>query len=131
MSSGFTGYITLLSSFFSAFVVKANNIINKEQGNSDRTAILYLTMNDFREEAVLSCLNQDSDNFNVFILDDSDDRYCREKVDSFITRNNQVRLIRRKARTYFKAGNLNNALSEIYKDYDYFAVSDSDGILPD
>ncbi|MDD5457722.1 MAG: glycosyltransferase family 2 protein [Candidatus Margulisbacteria bacterium] len=125
------GIYHLVIAFFSAFVVKANNIINKEQGNSDRTAILYLTMNDFREEAVLSCLNQDSDNFNVFILDDSDDRYCREKVDSFITRNNQVRLIRRKARTYFKAGNLNNALSEIYKDYDYFAVSDSDGILPD
>ena len=105
--------------------------ISKKLPNNCRIAILYLTMNDFREEAVLSCLNQDFNDFDVFILDDSDDKYCKKKIDKFVDENKKIKLIRREERTNFKAGNLNNALSEISKDYDYFAVSDSDGILPD
>ena len=42
----------------------------------------------------------------------------------------KLRLLKRKNRKAFKAGNLNNALSLISNDYDFFTVSDSDSIIP-
>ncbi|MFH2137681.1 MAG: glycosyltransferase [Candidatus Omnitrophota bacterium] len=87
-------------------------------------------MNDFREEAICSCLKQDYKNFDVYILDDSTSVEWQAKVDQFIAIHEKAILIRRQTREHFKAGNLNNAFEQLYSRYEYFAVSDSDGILP-
>lgn len=121
----------LVIAFFSSFLVKPKRLSFKPMIQSkQRIAILYLTMNDFREEAMLSCINQEYSNFDVYILDDSTDIKWKNRVNNFIQKRHKVKLIRRNSRKNYKAGNLNNALEKIYKDYDYFAVSDADGILP-
>ena len=96
-----------------------------------KVALLYLTMNDFDEEAVLSCVNQKYPNFDLFILDDSTDGQIKAKIDKFREGiDTKPLIIRRPDRKAYKAGNLNYALNMIHKDYDYFAVCDADGILP-
>ncbi|MBU1043382.1 MAG: glycosyltransferase [Candidatus Omnitrophica bacterium] len=125
------GIYHLVISFFSVFVARPQKIGHDVgAGRSPAVAVLYLVMNDFREEAVLSCLNQRYDNFDIFILDDSTDCDCKDKVDCFSSVHEKIKLIRRTTRENFKAGNLNNALKLIHKQYDYIAISDSDGILP-
>ena len=96
-----------------------------------KVALLYLTMNDFNEEAVLSCVNQKYPNFDLFILDDSTDGQIKAKIDKFrVGIDTKPLIIRRPDKKAHKAGNLNYALNMIHKDYDYFAVCDADGILP-
>ncbi len=94
-------------------------------------AVLYLTMNDFQREAALSCVNQDYRNFHVFILDDSTREEKRREVDEFHQEFSRcVTVIRRTDRIGFKAGSLNHALTHWVTDHPYFAVIDSDGVLP-
>lgn len=96
-----------------------------------KVAILYTTMNDFCEESVLSCITQTYSSFHVYILDDSTENIIKEKIDKFIIKYNQkVTLIRRKKKIGFKAGNLNYALKNFAIDYDYFAIIDSDELIP-
>ncbi len=95
-----------------------------------RVALLYTTYNDFQEKCVLSCVNQQYDNFQVFILDDSFDEEYKLRIDSFALKyKDLVTVIRRQNRNGYKAGNINNALRQI-KAFDYFSVSDADSILP-
>ncbi|MBU1086558.1 MAG: glycosyltransferase [Candidatus Omnitrophica bacterium] len=93
-------------------------------------ALLYTTYNDFQENAVLSCINQEYANFQVFILDDSTDADYKNRIDIFAGQyKKKVIVIRRKNRNGYKAGNINNALNQI-KGFEYFSISDADSILP-
>ncbi|EKD26860.1 MAG: polysaccharide synthase [uncultured bacterium] len=95
-------------------------------------AILYLTKDDFKESACLSCLNQKYHNFKVFILDDSTLKENIQRVDLFQSQYSSIiQVIRRIDKTGFKAGNINHGLKLISDSFEYFIVSDSDGILPD
>lgn len=94
-------------------------------------AILYVTYNDFRVDAISSCLNQNYDNFHTFILDDSTNLEYIQIIDEFANKfNNKVTIIRREDRKGYKAGNLNHALRQIADRYEYFAIADSDSIFP-
>lgn len=95
-----------------------------------KVVILYPTKDDFKEVAILSCLGQDYHNFKVYILDDSIDEKNKLKIDNFVSNHKTVKLIRRESKTGFKAGNLNHGLKQIADEYEYFAISDADGILP-
>jgi len=94
-------------------------------------AILYPTCNDFKEEAALSCLNQNYPNFHLFLLDDSYNKECKEKVDEFNKKHpEKTTIIRRPDRKSYKAGNLNHALTTKVVDYPFFVVVDADEVLP-
>lgn len=93
-------------------------------------AILYTTCNDFVEESLISCVNQDYPNYHVYICDDSSDKKFLSKVDDFALRfPSLVTVIRRSDRKAFKAGNMNNALEKVCMEK-YFAIADADEILP-
>jgi len=93
-------------------------------------AILYTTCNDFVEESVLSCVQQDYPNYTVYILDDSSDPAYKAQVDAFAARfPERVKVVRRPDRKAFKAGNLNHGL-EHFAHEPYFAIADADEILP-
>lgn len=101
------------------------------EGPLPRIAILYTVKDDFVERALKTCLLQDYVHSDVFVLDDSKTARCRDLIDEFCRNTSQpVRIIRRRAMTGHKAGNLNNALRQIRDTYEYFAVTDSDGFLP-
>ncbi|HOW27815.1 MAG TPA: glycosyltransferase [Elusimicrobiota bacterium] len=98
---------------------------------SPRVAVLYATCNDFCEPAIESCLKLDHGDCHVFVLDDSDDDACRERVDRFVGGHSiQVALIRRGTREGFKSGNYNHALRLIQDRFDYFVMVDSDNVVP-
>lgn len=103
----------------------------KKHENNSKVAVLYTTKNDFKESAALTCVKQSYSNYHVFILDDSTNESDKARINEFHkTYPEQTSVIRRKNKTGFKAGNLNHALSEHITDYEYFAVIDSDEILP-
>ncbi len=107
---------------------RASNIANAT--DSSRVALLYATCNDFKEDAVLSCLSQDYPNVHTFILDDGDDEAFKMRIDEFCRHHKgEVTVMRRAGRQGFKAGNLNNCLNEI-DGFKYISVSDADTILP-
>ncbi|EKD26515.1 MAG: polysaccharide synthase [uncultured bacterium] len=111
---------------------KTNQILPAIVNTNSSVAILYLTKDDFKESACLSCVNQKYSNFRVFILDDSTQKENIEKIDFFESQHSSVvQIIRRSDKTGFKAGNINHGLKLISEAFDYFIVSDSDGILPD
>ncbi|HHM20969.1 MAG TPA: glycosyltransferase [Bacteroidetes bacterium] len=94
-------------------------------------ALLYTTYNDFLEESVRSCVNQDYPNYKVYILDDSTDPDYMEKVDNFAARfPERVVVVRRPDRVAFKAGNMNHGLANFATEEPYFAIADADEILP-
>lgn len=100
-------------------------------GEQPKVAVLYLAMNDFQYRAAFSCLDQDYTDYHLYILDDSTEEESMREVDRFKDRFPQkVTVIRRKNREGFKAGNINHALQHYVKDADYFAVIDSDGVIP-
>lgn len=119
-------------SLFSIFFAKRNMCLPPPLIDMySKIALFYLTMNDFKEEAALSCVNQDYPNFDIYILDDSTDEGIKTKIDKFIKNlHKKPLLIRRANKKAYKAGNLNYALNKICKDYEYFAVCDADGIIP-
>jgi len=95
-----------------------------------RVAVLYTTCNDFIEESALSCIKLDYKKFKLYILDDSSNEEYKLKIDTFAKiYGDKVQVIRRKHRTGYKAGNLNNALAK-YVTEPLFAIVDADEILP-
>lgn len=92
-------------------------------------AVLYTTCNDFVEASALSCAMLDYPHYRVYILDDSSDPEFRRRIDKFAARHDHVRVVRRRDRTGFKAGNLNHALDRIATE-PYFVIADSDEIVP-
>lgn len=126
------GLYHIVVSFFSMFFIKRNAKSTNSINLYPKIALLYLTMNDFNQEAALSCISQDYPDFDIYILDDSTDEEIKTKIDKFIESQPRKPIIfRRPNRIAYKAGNLNYALNKIYKDYEYFTVCDADGILPD
>jgi len=103
---------------------------NLTKSNEPKVALLYTACNDFKEEAVLSCIGQNYRNYHTFILDDSSSEEHKRKIDSFASRYSQaISVIRRPDRRGYKAGNINYGLGKI-GNYEYFSISDSDTILP-
>ena len=124
------GIYQFVISIFSRFVAKPLLKCEFITDDLPAVAILYPTKDDFKEEAALSCLNQDYPNFAFYILDDSTEQEIKSQIDNFVSKHPSAKLIRRGEKGGFKAGNLNNALRKISPQYPYFAVSDADGILP-
>jgi cellulose synthase/poly-beta-1,6-N-acetylglucosamine synthase-like glycosyltransferase len=88
-------------------------------------------MNDLKEKAVLSFLNQNYPTYHLYLLDDSTILEEQIKADKFeVEHPEHVSVIRRPNRRAFKAGNLNYALEQIKHIYKYFAVMDADEIVP-
>lgn len=94
-------------------------------------AILYTTMHDFQEKAVLSCIHQEYANCHTFILDDSKNEDAKRVVDEFAERYpDDVTVVRRTDRVGYKAGNINNALENHVHGFEYFAIADADSVFP-
>src|SRR3989338_4786424 len=126
---GFYHLVIILFSYRKPAPVDFN--ADKSDGlDAPKVALLCTTCNDFREEAVLSCLNQDYPDFHTFILDDSGDEEYKKRIDAFVCKyKSSVTLMRRRDRTGYKAGNLNHCLNRI-SGFEYFSVSDADTVLP-
>jgi len=93
-------------------------------------ALLYTTVDDFRYDAALSCVNQNYPNFHVFIVDVSQGQQGRDQVDEFHKEFPQkTTIVRREKLEGFKARSLNLALANQAKGYEFFALCDADGIL--
>lgn len=116
---------------FTLFSKKKVRLTPLDPSNQPKVAILYMTMNDFQNQAALSCINQDYQNFHLFILDDSTEQEMMTEANCFREKfPEKVTVIRRKDRIGFKAGSVNNALHNHILDFPYFAIIDSDGIIP-
>ncbi len=100
-----------------------------DRDNSPKVLLLYCTCNDFNENALSKCMEQDYPNFKTVILDDSRDQKYIEEINNFHKRHKDIEVVRRKDKKGYKAGNLNNYLKG-REDYDYFVVLDSDEIIP-
>ncbi len=125
------GIYHLTISIFSAFCKTPKVLSGTISITHPKVAILYTTKNDFKETAVVSCLGQDYDNYDVYILDDSTEVDILNRIHEFTSNNpGRLFLIRRDLKEGFKAGNLNHALNMLSNNYEYFAVTDADGILP-
>jgi len=95
-----------------------------------RIALLYTTVDDFRYDAALRCVNQDYPNFHVFLIDVSQGQQGRDRVDEFHRSFPQkTTIVRRKKLEGFKARSLNLALANQAKGYEFFALCDADGLL--
>jgi cellulose synthase/poly-beta-1,6-N-acetylglucosamine synthase-like glycosyltransferase len=93
-------------------------------------ALIYTTVDDFKYEAALSCVNQDYPNFQVFIIDVSQGQKGRDQVDEFHKKfPQQTTIFRREKLEGFKARSLNLCLAGPAKGYEFFALCDADGIL--
>jgi cellulose synthase/poly-beta-1,6-N-acetylglucosamine synthase-like glycosyltransferase len=96
-----------------------------------QVAVLYLTRDDFKEEAALSCVQLSYQDAHVFLLDDSTDPEFILVVDRFHQLHlSNTTVVRRIGRKGFKAGSINNALRTAARDYAFFAVVDADGVTP-
>jgi cellulose synthase/poly-beta-1,6-N-acetylglucosamine synthase-like glycosyltransferase len=94
-------------------------------------ALLYVTMNDFQEEAALSCILQTYPKTRLFVLDDSVDSACRTRIDAFASQHlGDVTIVRRSGRQGYKAGSINFALRNHVRGFPYFIVVDADSVLP-
>jgi cellulose synthase/poly-beta-1,6-N-acetylglucosamine synthase-like glycosyltransferase len=113
--------------------VKPATLVAKrgESGESfPHIAVLYTTVDDFRYEAALSCVNQDYPNYHVFLVDVSQGQQGRDQVDEFHKKfPQQTTIVRREKLEGFKARSLNLALANQAKGYEFFALCDADGIL--
>ncbi len=95
-----------------------------------RIALLYTTVDDFRYDAALRCVNQDYPNFHVFLIDVSQGQQGRDQVDEFQRKFPQkTTIVRREKLEGFKARSLNLALANQAKGYEFFALCDADGLL--
>jgi len=93
-------------------------------------ALIYTTVDDFRYDAALRCVNQDYPNFHVFLIDVSQSQQGRDRVDEFHRSFPQkTTIVRRAELTGFKARSLNLALANQAKGYEFFALCDADGLL--
>lgn len=97
--------------------------------NAPRVLLLYCTCNDFNENALSICRQQNYPNFTTVILDDSSDEKYKQAIDEYCARHANVQVVRREDRSGYKAGNLNHYLAG-REDYDYFVVLDSDEEIP-
>ena len=127
----FFGSYYIMLFVFTLLPKKGSSLRPLKPSEQPKVAILYMTMNDFQYRAAHSCVNQDYSNYHVFILDDSTEQHTMNEINTFKKKfEEKVTVIRRKERKGFKAGSINNALRNHVHDFPYFAVIDSDGIIP-
>lgn len=107
---------------------KLIKIPRKKITDNPKVILLYCTCNDFNADSLAKSMKQKYSNFETYILDDSKDKEYIKKVNAFAKENN-VKVIRRKDRIGFKAGNINHFLKG-KEDYDYFVILDSDEVVP-
>jgi len=94
-------------------------------------ALLYTTVDDFRHDAALSCVEQDYPSFHVFLIDVSQSQAGRNQVDEFHRSfPEKTTIVRRETLEGFKARSINLALSNQAQGYELFGLCDSDGLLP-
>jgi len=86
-----------------------------------RVALLYVTYNDAIPKYLKELSYQNYSNYDIYILDDSDEEEFIKIVNSF-----DYKILRRTTRSGFKAGCLNNWLRLHGNKYKYFIISDSD-----
>lgn len=127
-------YVVWYYFFRKKLLRRYNLVINTDVSNvSDKVLLLYCTCNDFDEKSLEVSMRQRYSNFETVILDDSSEETYKNKIDEF-SRTHGVKVIRRKDRKGFKAGNINNYLqSEECRNsgYDYVVILDSDEIIPE
>lgn len=102
-----------------------------------KIAILYVTKDDFINDAALTMLNQQTlegktnKNWVPYILDDSTKEQYIKAVDEFAKRHN-VKVIRRGNNgPRMKCGNINYFLENYLNNFDYFVILDSDTYIED
>lgn len=96
-----------------------------------KVILLYTTCNDFDSQSLIKSSQQNYENYEVYILDDSYEQKYINQIDEFVKKHkNKFKLVRRKNREGFKAGNINNFLKNKNLEYDYFVLLDSDEIIP-
>ena len=101
-------------------------------GVKDKVLMAYCTCNDFDGTSLEKSMKQTYPFVKTVILDDSTEEEYKNAVNEFALKHG-VKVVRRKDRTGFKAGNINNYFnSEECKNegYRYFVILDSDEILP-
>jgi glycosyltransferase involved in cell wall biosynthesis len=106
--------------------------IREEQRNFDlpSIAILYPTCDDFNIRNCQSCLDQDYENFHLFVCDDSKGTRYKELIREFCKNNSpKCSLVTRSSNQGFKAGNLNNAITKYVKE-EWILIVDADQLLP-
>ena len=94
-------------------------------------AVLYTCCDDFQKESLESLLKLDYDCFHIFVLDDSENfgqRKTTKQVCSQYPLN--VTYYHRKTRRGFKAGNINDGLQIVPKEYQFIAIFDADTRVP-
>ncbi len=99
----------------------------------DKILLAYCTCNDFDGESLEKSMRQSYPYFDVVILDDSTQTEYKEQINDFALRHG-VKVVRRRGREGFKAGNINHYLqSEECRSqgYGYYVILDSDEILPE
>lgn len=99
----------------------------------DKILLAYCTCNDFDGNSLEKSMRQTYPYFDVVILDDSTKTEYKTQVNEFALRHG-VKVVRRKDREGFKAGNINHYLQSDEckaKGYDYYVILDSDEILPE
>jgi len=102
----------------------------KKNGNvADKKIVaIYCTYNDFNAASLEGCMHQDYPNLKFVILDDSTQDAYKQEIDAF-AKKHDIEVVRRKDKSGFKAGNMNNYLQSD-ADYDYFIILDSDEVIP-
>ncbi len=99
---------------------------------NDKILLVYCTCNDFDERSLFQSMRQAYSRFDVVILDDSSETSYKQRINDFALKHG-VKVVRRKDREGFKAGNINHYLQSDEckaKGYDYYVILDSDEILP-
>ena len=113
-------------------LAKFDKVIHKKKPvEGAKVSLLYCTCNDFNGVALEKCMHQDYPGCKYVILDDSKKPEYIQMIDEFAREHPEVEMVRRVEHTGFKAGNLNNYLKNRKDEYDYFAILDSDEIVPD
>ena len=102
--------------------------------NYPSVALLYVCRDDVIDDCLLQTVNQDYPNYDIYVLDDSQQPQYRQRID-FLVKNIQwdengknISVKRRKDIEGFKAGNLNNWLFQYGNHYKYFVIFDSDSL---
>lgn len=111
------------------FILPADGLWREKHGNAadKKIVAVYCTYNDFNAASLAASMTQDYPGVTYVILDDSTDPAYHMQIDEFAQLHN-IKVVRRKERVGFKAGNLNNYLQKA--DYDFFIILDSDEIIP-
>jgi len=121
-----------LCSFLFSLYYRYITIVKKNYTNTPLVAILYTCKNDFSEEAVNALLKQTYLNYDIYILDDSDDKNEIIRINQYLAcHEEKIILVRRNSNKGFKAGNINNAIKALENEYKYINIIDADEIIPD